>query len=158
MIQLSIKTESDLYNNLDATKSRVNTDVYNFLKSFCNMIDEEKHTLDVVQIISDSPIDSDRFQKVLQDNVRREQELLACQMKTNSKRALQECIVGSALSVAGLVLAYKTDQVLLSLISFFGTMTLRSGITIWAIVNPDIKRLKNRLNPLLNSTIEVIEK
>jgi replicative DNA helicase len=52
-------------------------------------------------------------------------------------------------------IASLTDKVLLALVSFFGTMVLNEAVTIGTKINPDIKRLKNRLNPLLNCEVVV---
>lgn len=156
MIQMRIKQESELYNMLDPTWSRLSDNAYNYLKSFCTEPESKKHTFDKLQIISDIPIDPIKFQKAVRDSVRREQEVFESQIETNKTRAIWGYIVGVILSVAGFWIASFTDKVLLALVSFFGTMVLKEAITIGTKINPDIRRLKDRLNPLLNCTVEVI--
>lgn|GEM_PF-2783690 len=155
MIQIQIKEESQLYNQLDPNRNRVSEEVYNYLKSYCTESESKKHEFDKLNIISDEPVDAHNFKRALHDTIRREQEVFECQIATNKKRAIWGYIVGIALSIAGVLIASLTDKVLLALVSFFGTMVLNEAVTIGTKINPDIKRLKNRLNPLLNCEVVV---
>ena len=72
MIQLLIKDESDLYNPYDPSRIRINEGVYRYLKLYCSPLEASRHIHDTLQIITDSPIDQDRFQRVLHDAVERD--------------------------------------------------------------------------------------
>ncbi len=72
MIQLLICNESDLYNPYDPSRMRINEGVYRYLKSYCFPLEASKHTHDTLQIITDSPVDLDRFQRALHDAVERD--------------------------------------------------------------------------------------
>ena len=72
MIQLHITKESDLYNPYDPSQTRIDGKVYNYLKSFCTELEAPKHLNDTLQIITDSPIDEDKFRVALQDAVKRD--------------------------------------------------------------------------------------
>lgn len=72
MIQLHIENESDLYNPYDPSRMRINEGAYHYLKSYCSELEASKHEHDTLQIITDSPIDADRFKRVLHDAVRRD--------------------------------------------------------------------------------------
>ena len=156
MIQLRIKNESDLYNPFDPSHTRINDGVYNYLKTFCTVSESKRHLHDTLQIISDSPIDADRAKAAIQNAVKKDQDEFERQFAENRKRALWLYIIGIVLSAAGVTLALLLDQVLLQLISFFGSMAIRDAVNIHLKLNPDIRRLKTLLEPFRDFTIEVI--
>ena len=71
MIQLRINNESDLYNPFDPSQTRINGEVYNYLKTFCTVSESKRHLHDTLQIISDSPIDADRAKAAIQNAVKK---------------------------------------------------------------------------------------
>ena len=157
MIQLRIHDESDLYDSFDPSQTRINEKVYHYLKSFCTAAEYKKHFHDTLQIITGSPVDSDRFKAALQSAVKKDRDEFDNQLSINNKRAIWAYIVGVLLSAAGVAFSLITDQVLLAIISFFGTRTISDGIAIHTKINPDIKRLKRRLEPLCDFNLEVAE-
>lgn len=157
MIQLQVHKESDLYNPFDPSQTRINEKVYSYLKSFCTEAEYKKHFHDTLQITTDSPVDADRFKTAVQGAVKRDRDVFDSQLAINNRRAIWAYIVGILLSVAGVAFSLITDQVLLAIISFFGTMTLSDGIAIHTKTNPDIKRMKRRLDPLWDLNLEVVE-
>ena len=157
MIQLHIHKESDLYNPFDPSQTRISENVYHYLKSFCTDTEYEKHFHDTLQLITDSPVDGDRFKAAIQGAVKKDLDEFDAQLAVNNRRAIWEYIVGVLLSAAGVAFSLLTDQVLLAIISFFGTMTLSDGVAIHTKINPDIKRLKKRLEPLCDFNLEVVE-
>ena len=70
--------------------------------------------------------------------------------------AVGELIIGIFLSVLGVALSLILDQILLAIISFFGSTTISDAIMIFAKQNPEIKRLKKLLNPLCDFELEVV--
>ena len=156
MIQIKIEEESDLYNRFDPARRRINEDLYRYLQSFCTDVAAKKYSFDRLVIICDAPVDVQWFKSALQDAVRDDQEAFRLQISENNRRAVFEYIAGIALSVAGFLLSYFLDQILLALISFFGSMFLREAVTIGTKLNPDIKHLKRRLDPLLSCEVEVV--
>ena len=157
MIQLRIKNESDLYNPYDPSQTRINEGVYRYLKSFCAKMASQAHQHDILLIISDSPIDQDRFQKVLQDAVKSDRDEFDRQIAKNNRRFFWELIVGIGLSILGVALSMILDQVLLAIISFFGSMAIRDAVTIQTTINHDIKDLKKLLEPFSGLSLEVAE-
>ena len=155
MIQLRIKNESDLYNPYDPSQTRINEGVYHYLKSFCAKMASQEHQQDILQIITDSPIDQDRFQKALQDAVKSDRDEFDRQIAKNNRRFFWELIVGIGLSVLGVALSVILDQVLLAIISFFGSMAIRDAVTIQTTINHDIKDLKKRLEPFSGLSLKV---
>lgn len=155
MIQIKINEESELYNCFDPARRRINDGLYKYLKSFCTDVAAKKHTFDRLEIICDAPVDVQWFKEVLRDAVRDDQEAFNLQISENNRRAAFEYVAGIGLSVAGFVLSYIHDQILLAMISFFGSMFLRDAVTISTELNPDIRHLKSRLDPLLSCEIEV---
>ena len=156
MIQLRIKNESDLYNSYDPSQTRINEGVYHYLKSFCVKMASQEHQHDILRIITDSPIDKDRFQKVLQNAVKSDQDEFDRQIAKNNRRFLWELIVGIGLSALGVALSVILDQVLLAIISFFGSMAIRDAVTIQTTINHDIKDLKKLLEPFSGLRLEVV--
>ena len=157
MIQLHITKESDLYNPYDPSQTRIDDKVYNYLKSFCTELEAPKHLNDTLQIITDSPIDEDKFRVALQDAVKRDRDEFDRQVAENNRRVMWEYIVGIALSAIGVSLSLWKDQILLALISFLGTRAIGNAVTIQTTVNHDIKRLKNLLDPFCDFKLEVIQ-
>ena len=157
MIQLRIKNESDLYNPYNPSQTRINEGVYHYLKSFCAKMASQEHQQDILQIITDSPIDQDRFQKALQDAVKSDRDEFDRQIAKNNRRFFWELIVGIGLSVLGVALSVILDQVLLAIISFFGSMAIRDAVTIQTTINHDIKDLKKLLEPFSGLSLEVAE-
>ncbi len=157
MIQLKIHDESDLYNPYDPSQTRINEQVYNYLKTFFTATEYEKHFHDTLQLITDSPVDGDRFKAALLSAVQKDRDEFDNQLAVNKKRAIWACIVGLFLCAAGVALSMVTDQVLLAIISFFGTWTLSDGVAIQAKINHDLKRLKRRLDPLYDFNLEVVQ-
>ena len=145
MIQLRIINESELYNQFDPAQTRLNDKVFAYLKSFCTEIESKKHLHDTLQIISDTPIDADKLKRAIQDAVRKDQEEFDRQIAINHKRAIEGYAIGIALSLIGVTLSVLTDQILLAIISFFGTTAVRDAFTIQTKINPDIKRLRKLL-------------
>ena len=156
MIQLRIEKESDLYNPYDPSQTRINDGVYRYLKSFCAELVSRKHVHDTLRIISDSPIDEDRFRKALQDAVKRDRDEFDRQIAKNNRRFLWELIVGIGLSALGVALSVILDQVLLAIISFFGSMAIRDAVTIQTTINHDIQDLKKLLEPFSGLSLEVV--
>ena len=155
-IQLCIEEESQLYNHLDPAGERINDEVYSYLKSFCVDRINTVPYFDKIQIISDVPVDGGRFQENLHKAVKRDQDALDWQLKTNNTRAVWEYLVGIGMSIVGFLASYYLDKILLATVSFFGTMILREAVVIGTKLNPDIKHLKKRLDPLMKCKVEVI--
>ena len=158
MMQLRIRDESELYNPLDPTQTRLNDKVYAYLKSYCTEIESKKHLHDTLQVISDTPIDGDRLKQAIQDAVRKDQEGFDRQMAINHNRALEGYAIGLILSIIGVALSLLMDQILLAIICFFGTTAVSDAFTIQRKINPDIKRLKKLLEPFCDFKLEVIQK
>ena len=156
MVQLKIQNESELYNQKKKKKTRVSEEVYRYLKSYCTELQPESHSLDVIRIITDEPIDEERFKRTVQNAVRRDLNEFDSQIARNKKMAFWEYVMGTLLSIAGVALSLVLDQILLAVISLFGTMAIQDAVTISAKVNPDIRRLKKLLDPLLGFDLEVI--
>ena len=146
MIQLLIENESDLYNPYDPSRTRINEGVYHYLKSYCSPLEASKHVHDTLQIITDSPIDEERFQRVLQDAVK------------NSRRAVWEGVLGLLFCALGIMLSVYLDEVLLTVISLLGTMGIMDAITINTTVNHDLKNLKKLLEPISDIRLEVVQR
>lgn len=157
MIQLRIKKESDLYNPYDPTKSKIDDKVYHYLKSFCTELEYKKHLHDTLQIITDDPIDEDRFRTTLKNAVQKDRDEFDRQIAENNRRVIWQYIVGILLSAAGVSLALVLDQVLLAIISFLGAMAISNAVTIQTTVNHDIKRLRKLLDPFSDFRLEVIQ-
>lgn len=158
MMQLLIENESDLYNPYDPSQTRINEGVYHYLKSFCSALEAGKHLHDTLQIITSGPIDKDRFQNVLQDAVRRDIAEFDRQIARNNRRVVWELIVGVVFIALGITLSVYLDELLLTIISLFGTMAIRDSITIKTTINHDLKRLKKLLDPISNINLEVVPK
>lgn len=156
MVQLKIQNETELYHHFDPLKTRISEDVYYYLKSYCTERQSEKHALDVIRIISDEPIDEDRFKRSVHDAVKNDCEEFDSQIARNRKMAFREYAIGILLSIAGVALSLILDQVLLAIITFLGTMVLSDAAAITTKVNPDIRRLKKLLDPLQRFELEVI--
>ena len=156
MIQLRVKNESDLYNPFDPAQATINDGVYHYLKTFCTESEYKRHLHDTLQIISDSPLDAERAKAVIQNAVKKDQDEFDRQFAENRKRAVWLYLIGIILSAAGIVLALLLDQILLELISFFGSMAIRDAVNIQLKLNPDIRRLKMLLEPFRDFTLEVV--
>ena len=156
MIQLRIKNESDLYNPYDPSRTRINDGVYSYMKSFCKDPEFQQSPHNTLQIITDCPIDQERFFEILQRAVRKDQDEFDRQISRNNRRVIWELIIGIVLSVIGVFLSVYLDQVLLAIISFFGTMAIRDAIVILVTINQDIRRLKKLLDPFSRITVEVV--
>ncbi len=156
MIQLRIKNESDLYNPYDPSQTRINDGVYHYLKTFCTESEYKRHLHDTLQIISDSPVDAERAKAAIQSAAKKDQDEFERQFAENRKRAAWLYLIGIILSAAGITLALLLDQVVLQLISFFGSMAIRDAVTIHLKLNPDIRRLKMLLEPFRDFTLEVV--
>ena len=158
MIQLRIKEESDLYNPYDPCKTKVNEGVYRYLKSYCSDTEVSEHTFDTLQIITDSPIDVDRFQKTLHDAVKRDIAEFDRQIARNDRRVIWEIIVGLLFMATSIMLAIYLDELLLTIVSMFGTMAVRDAIKIKTTINHDIKHLRDQLEPMSNIKVEVVRR
>ena len=157
MVQLRIKNESELYNHYDPCKERISDDVYHYLKSYCTELQAGKHPLDVIRIITDEPIDEDHFRKCVQNAARRDLEEFDSQIARNKKLAFWEYVMGTLLSIVGVALSVILDQVLLAIISFFGSMSIGDAAATSAKVIPDIRRLKKLLDPFFSFELEIID-
>ena len=158
MIQLLIENESDLYNPYDPSQMRINEGVYRYLKSYCSALEASKHIHDTLQIITDSPIDRDRFQSVLQHAVERDIAEFDRQISINNRRVLWETVFGVFFIALGITLSAFLDEVLLTIISIFGTMAVKDAISIMTNFNHDIKNLKKLLNPIRDIKLEVVQR
>lgn len=156
MIQLRVKNENDLYNPYDPSQTRINDDIYQYLKSYCSPLEASKHTNDTLQIITDSKIDSEKFERVLHNAVNRDLEEFDRQIARNNKRVIWELIVGVLLSALGVMLAIVLDKVLLAIISFFGSMCLKDAVAIQTTINHDLKDLKKMIRPMNEIRLEVV--
>ena len=158
MIQLLIKNESDLYNPYDPSRTRINEGVYHYLKSYCSPLESSKHVHDTLQIITESPIDSERFQGVLQDAVKKDIAEFDRQIARNSRRAVWEGVLGVLFCALGIILSVYLDEVILTVISLLGTMGIMDAITINTTVNHDLKNLKKLLEPMSDIRLEVVQR
>ena len=157
MIQLRIHNESELYNPYDPSQTRISWDVYRYLKSFCTATEYEKHFHDTLQLITDSPVDGDRFKAAVQDAVKKDRDEFDAQLAVNNRRAIWAYVLGVLLSAAGVALSLITDQILLAIISFLGTRAVSDGFAIHTKINPDIRKLKRQLEPLCDFNLEVVK-
>ncbi len=157
MIQLRIQKESDLYNPYDPSQTKINEKVYHYLKSFCTELEYKKHLHDTLQLITDEPINEEKFKAALQEAVKQDRDEFDLQIAINRKRAIWGYIMGILLSIVGVTLSVFLDQILLALISFLGTMTISDAVTIQAKLNPDIKRLRRLLDPFSDFKLEVVQ-
>ena len=73
MIQLCIKNESELYNRFDPSRTRINDEVYHYLKSFSTEPEFQQNPPNTLQIITDEPIDQENFHEILLKAVRKDQ-------------------------------------------------------------------------------------
>ena len=156
MIQLLIESESDLYNPYDPSRRKINEKVYHYLKSYCSALEAPEHINDTLQIITENPIDMDRFQRVLQDAVKKDIAEFDRQIARNNRRVIWESIIGVVLCALGIMLAAYLDELLLTVISLFGTMAVRDALTINTTINHDIKNLKKLLSPISDIKLEVV--
>ena len=157
MVQLKIKNESELYNHFDPFKERISDDVYHYLKSYCTELNSGKHPLDVIRIITDEPIDGEHFKVCVQNAARRDLEEFDSQIARNKRLAFWEYVMGTLLSIVGVALSVILDQVLLAIISFFGSMSIGDAAATSAKVIPDIRRLKKLLDPFFSFELEIID-
>ena len=157
MVQLRIKNESELYNHFDPFKERISDDVYHYLKSYCTELNSGKHPLDVIRIITDEPIDGEHFKVCVQNAARRDLEEFDSQIARNKRLAFWEYVMGTLLSIVGVALSVILDQVLLAIISFFGSMSIGDAAATSAKVIPDIRRLKKLLDPFFSFELEIID-
>ena len=156
MIQLRINGESDLYNPYDPSCSTIHEGVYRYLKSFCSELEYQKHMHDTLQIVTDSPIDEDRFRAALQKAVKADLDEFDRQFNRNRRRMIWEYIVGFGLSILGIALSIFLDQVLMAIISFLGSSAISNAVTIKTTVNHDLKHLKSLLDPCKDLKVEVV--
>jgi len=157
MIQLYVKNEDDLYNPYDPSRTRINDGVYQYLKSYCSPLEASKETHDTLQVIAESAIDQEKFQKALHNAVKRDIAEFDMQIATNNRRFIWEMFVGILLSALGVLLAIVLDKVLLAIISFLGSMCIREAIPIQTKVNHDLKCLKKRLIPISEIKLDVVQ-
>ncbi len=157
MVQIRIKNETELYNPFDPCNARISEDVYQYLKSYCTELQSKRHALDVIRIITDEPIDEERFKMSVQNAARNDCEEFDSQIMRNNKTASWEYAMGIMLSIVGVALSLILDQVLLAIITLFGTMAINDAVTISAKVNPDIKRQKKLLEPLFHFDLEIMD-
>ena len=157
IIQLQIRNESELYNQFDPTRTHIDEYVYDYLKSHCIQMRSEEQKKASLRIITDKPIDADRFKESLKNAVRKDRDEFDSQIALNNKRAIWSCIMGILLSIAGIALSVIKDEILLAIISLFGTMGISDAVTIWTRVNPDVKQLKSLLDPFVDFDLEVIK-
>ncbi|MBR2835988.1 MAG: hypothetical protein IKE43_09825 [Coriobacteriales bacterium] len=158
MIQLRIKNESDLYNPYDPSQTKINEGVYRYLKSYCSALEAPKHLDDTLQIITDNPIDAERFQRVLQDAVKSDIAEFDRQIARNNRRAIWEAIIGVFLCVLGIILSLHLDELLMTVISLLGTMGIKDAITIETTFNHDIRILKKLMSPISDIKLEVVQR
>ena len=156
MIQMRIQEEAELYNPLDPSEGNISEKVYQYLKSFCTEAEAEKHSRDTIQIITAGPINEDKLKTAIQNAARKEQDEFDRHLAQNKKLALWELIIGFLLSAAGVSLALILDQIILAIISFFGSTTIGDAITILVKQIPETKRQKKRLSPLCDFELEVV--
>lgn len=158
MIRLQINSENDLYNPYDPSQKRINEGVYQYLKSYCTPLEASRQSHDTLQIITDSAIDTEKFQNALHDAVNRDIAEFDRQIAVNNKRVLWEFIVGVLLSATGVLLAIVLDKVLLAIISFLGSTCLGDAVKIQVSVNHNFKRLRELVRPMNNIRLEVVQR
>jgi len=158
MIQLRIHNESELYNPFDPSQTRISNSVYEYLKSFCLEGRRKAPQHDTLQIISDGPVDADRFKQALMEAVRKDREAFNGQISRNRQSAIHCCVIGIVFSVAGVTLSILLDQVLLAIISFLGTSSVNDAFRLFTRVIPDFKKLKSQLDLFDVLDVEVIRR
>ncbi len=158
MIQLQIDSESDLYNSYDPSQTRMNEGVYQYLKSYFTPLEASRQTHDTLQIITDSAIDTEKFQSALQDAVDGDIAELDRQIAGENRRFLWELIVGVFFSVIGVLLAIILDKVLLAIISFLGSTCLGDAVKILVSEKQELKDQKKLISPLNDIRLEVIRR
>ncbi len=158
MMQLLVHKESDLYNPYDPSQTRINDTVYHYLRSYCTELEYRNHLHDTLRVITEGPIDPERFRTALQNAVQEDRSEFDRMLAENNRRVIWEYLVGILLSLLGVGLSIILDQVLLAIISFLGSMAISDAVTIQTKVNHDIKRLKRLLEPFSDFRLEVIQK
>ena len=156
MIQMQLKDEAQFYHRLDPSQTRLSDEVYYYLKSYSPQMGIEKFRHNKLQIICDGPFDVERAKRAIREAVNRDQQEFDIQIEDNRKKMRQDYIMGILLSIAGCLLTVFLNQMILSIISFVGTMAVRDAVTIHTKLNPDIIRLKKSLNYYCEMELEVI--
>ena len=157
MIRLRIHEESDLYNSFDPEQIKISESVYSYLKSCCNESEMKQNIHNTLLIVSDGPIDAERFQGILNETVRKDQAEFDRQIALCHKRAVSGYVLGFIFRDLGVSLSIVLDQVLLAIISFLGTSAISEAVIINTRTIPDIRKRKKLLNPFLEMKVEVIQ-
>ena len=97
-------------------------------------------------------------QDILHDAVGRDIAEFDRQIARNNRRVIWEGVIGVLFCALGIMLAAFLDELLLTIISLFGTMAVRDAITITTTINHDIKSLKKLLNPIRDIKLEVVRR
>ena len=142
MSQIRIADEYELYNTLAPDMNRLSDSVMDYLKEVYTWIHMNKMEDDTLEILCNEPVNPERIQKAIKDSTKREIDFLEKEISFNRKRMIRHYVAGFGLGLLGFILAKLTDQLLLEIISFFGTLMVRDAVMTQVQDNPKLKEKK----------------
>ncbi len=129
--------------------------VSDYLKDTYTWYHMNKMEDDTLEILCDKPVNPERIQRAVRDSMRSELLFLERELEFNRKRMIRHYVAGFGLGLLGFILAKFTDQLLLEIISFFGTLMVRDAVMTQVQDNPKLKEKKETLEMISNLKIIV---
>ena len=147
-IQVHLKSEDELFNRFDPSRTRMSGDVYGYIKNCFEEIPLPERGSATIQIEGETPIDTSKVTTLLHAAVGRDLAAMDLKLKVNRLKMWRLYIIGIALIVVGIVLALSLNQLLLEVISIVGSMAVKDAAIIQIQHDPDIRVNKRLLEQL----------
>ena len=149
IINLKIKTESDLYSPFDPEKS-LNEDV----KTYIIQKTTEKRPNEGVKIriICPEPVNEQDVKNAISKWIDTSQMEMKRLARKNLVKMIWLFIIGIVLISLSLFLQPKISTLLFTIITTVGTFSIWEGASIWIIQGPDLRIRKKLFEHTINST------
>jgi len=155
MYQIRIPNEAALYNPLDPLQTTLSSQVYNYIQILNSETPEEERNGATLQIICDESVDKDRIEAAIAKAVATDLNKIDDELHSKNRLMIWMYIIGILLSLLGIVLSIIADELLLSIISFFGSLAVREAVSITIHDRPRIKKHRKLLEPLGGLKVEI---
>ena len=148
-IRLRVHSESDLYNSFDDEQQTLSSDVIDYL--FDRYQEKDLKDSLTVHIVSDDPVDVDRFRAAFQNYLDAQKKALKKERNKNIVKQAWMFGIGIVFIAIGIYSADRLSAVAGEIISTIGAFATWEAASIWIVENPR-NRLSRKWLDILSKT------
>ena len=151
-IRLKVENEDELYNSFDPLEDRISEDVKLYI---ADRISRKSIGQDIeLHIISEEPIDEDRFHNALQGWISEEKAGIIADRRKNTIQQLWLLSIGVVFIAISAMLESQVSVIWFTVLSTIGAFSVWEAANIWIVENPKL-RLRKRMIRRIGNQVQI---